>query len=212
MHANTCPKCVCICVVYITGGSSVAKSRPTLYDPMDCSLPGSPICGISQARILEWVAISFSRGFSQLRLNLLHLLYWQADFLPLSHQECVWDYTEIIKINYFFQSFYMIKFSDNEVLVNEKLRIRSRFSLRFYSESKWVMGWLPEGCSTRTVYCCVKLSTSYQRMTSHGRMQLPRCIVSYHSMWKQGEQTHIIGRKITNHCLQAKELKMTGQF
>ena len=31
-------------------------------DPMDCSLPGSSVLGIVQARILEWVAISFSRG------------------------------------------------------------------------------------------------------------------------------------------------------
>ena len=37
---------------------------PTLDDPMDCSLPGSLVHGISQARILEWVAISFSRGSS----------------------------------------------------------------------------------------------------------------------------------------------------
>ena len=37
---------------------------PTLCDPMDCSLPGSSVHGILQARILEWVAISFSRGFS----------------------------------------------------------------------------------------------------------------------------------------------------
>ena len=39
----------------------------TLCDPMDCSLPGSSICGILQARILQWVAISFSRGSSQPR-------------------------------------------------------------------------------------------------------------------------------------------------
>ena len=45
----------------------VAQSRPTLCDPMDCSLPGSSLHGILQARILEWVAISFSRGSSQLR-------------------------------------------------------------------------------------------------------------------------------------------------
>ena len=44
--------------------SSVAQSCPTLCNPMDCSLPGSSVCGISQARILEWVAISFSRGSS----------------------------------------------------------------------------------------------------------------------------------------------------
>ena len=40
---------------------SVAKSCPTLCDPMDCSLPGSSVCGILQARILECVAISSSR-------------------------------------------------------------------------------------------------------------------------------------------------------
>ena len=37
---------------------------PTLCDPMDCSLPGSSVHGILQERILEWVAISFSRGSS----------------------------------------------------------------------------------------------------------------------------------------------------
>ena len=35
----------------------------TLCDSMDCSLPGSSVHGILQAKILEWVAISFSRGF-----------------------------------------------------------------------------------------------------------------------------------------------------
>ena len=38
-----------------------------LCDPLDCSLPGSSVYGISQARILEWVAIPFSRGSSQPR-------------------------------------------------------------------------------------------------------------------------------------------------
>ena len=36
------------------------QSCPTLRDPMDCSLPGSSVHGIFQARILEWVAIAFS--------------------------------------------------------------------------------------------------------------------------------------------------------
>ena len=39
----------------------------TLCDPIDCSLPGSSAHGISQARILEWVAIPFSRESSQAR-------------------------------------------------------------------------------------------------------------------------------------------------
>ena len=50
-----CLHCVC------------AQSCPTLCNPMDCSPPGSSVPGISQAGILEWVAISFSRGSSQLR-------------------------------------------------------------------------------------------------------------------------------------------------
>ena len=40
--------------------SEIAQSCPTLSDPMDCSLPGSSVHGIFQARVLEWVAIAFS--------------------------------------------------------------------------------------------------------------------------------------------------------
>ena len=47
--------------------SEVAPSCPTLCNPMDCSPPGSLVHGIFQAWILEWVAISFSRGSSQPR-------------------------------------------------------------------------------------------------------------------------------------------------
>ena len=45
----------------------VTQSCPTLCDPMDFSLPGSSVHEILQARILEWVAILFSRGSSLLR-------------------------------------------------------------------------------------------------------------------------------------------------
>ena len=55
------PSCwVCFCCL-------VAKLCPTLCDSIDWSLPGSSVHGILQARILEWVAISFFRGCSQLR-------------------------------------------------------------------------------------------------------------------------------------------------
>ena len=47
--------------------SEIAQLCPILYDPMDCSLPGSSIHGIFQARVLEWGAIAFSRGSSQPR-------------------------------------------------------------------------------------------------------------------------------------------------
>ena len=47
--------------------SEVAQSCPTLCDSMDCSLSGSSVRGIFQARVLEWLAISFFRGSSQSR-------------------------------------------------------------------------------------------------------------------------------------------------
>ena len=47
--------------------NEVAQSCPTLCDPLDCSLPGSSVHEIFQARILEWVAISFCRRSSQPR-------------------------------------------------------------------------------------------------------------------------------------------------
>ena len=53
----------------------VAQSCPTLCDPVDCSPPGFSVHGILQARTLQWVAISFSRGssFYGLFQKLLHL-------------------------------------------------------------------------------------------------------------------------------------------
>ena len=47
--------------------SEVTQLCLTLCDPMDCSLPGSSVHGIFQAIVLEWIAISFSRGSSQPR-------------------------------------------------------------------------------------------------------------------------------------------------
>ena len=46
------------------------QSCPTLCNTMDCSLPGSSVHGISQARILKWVAFPFSRGSSWPRIEL----------------------------------------------------------------------------------------------------------------------------------------------
>ena len=59
----------------------VPKSYLTLCNPMDCSPPGSSVHGIIQVRILEWVAIPFSRGSSQSRDQTL-----QADSLPAEPQ------------------------------------------------------------------------------------------------------------------------------
>ena len=57
----------------------VTQSCPTLCDPTDCSLPGLSVHGILQARILEWIAISYSKGSSQPRdqIYISSLLHWQ---------------------------------------------------------------------------------------------------------------------------------------
>ena len=57
---------MCVC--------SVTQLCPTLYDPVDCGLPGSSVHGISQARIWKWFDIFFSRGSSQPRGRKLCLL------------------------------------------------------------------------------------------------------------------------------------------
>ena len=54
--------------------SEVTQLYPTVCDPVDCSLPGSSVHGILQARTLEWVTISFSRGSS-----------WPRDWARVSH-------------------------------------------------------------------------------------------------------------------------------
>ena len=60
-------------IIYLTNytesESEDAQSCPILCDPTDCSPPGSPVHGIFQARVLKWVAISFSRGSSQPRIE-----------------------------------------------------------------------------------------------------------------------------------------------
>ena len=62
--------------------SEVSQLWPTLCNPMDCGLPGSSVHGIFQARVLKWVAISFSRGSSRPRDGIR--VFCMAES-PLSH-------------------------------------------------------------------------------------------------------------------------------
>ena len=64
---------------------SVSQLCLTLCNFMDCYPPGSSVHRISQARILQWVVTSFSKGSSQTRDWTHYLLRRQADSLPLSH-------------------------------------------------------------------------------------------------------------------------------
>ena len=69
---------------------SVTSNR--LWDPMDCSLPGSSVPGIFQARILAWVAISSSRGFSWLRDEARISFIFCVDRQILCPPVCVWSH------------------------------------------------------------------------------------------------------------------------
>ena len=55
--------------IKVKSESEVAQSCPTLRDRMDCSLPGSSIHGIFQARVLEWGAIAFSESQAEMDTN-----------------------------------------------------------------------------------------------------------------------------------------------
>ena len=70
--------------------SEIVQLCLTLCDPMDCSLPGFSIHGIFQARVLEWVAISFSRVSSQPRdqIQVSHIV--SKTLYCLSHQGSTW--------------------------------------------------------------------------------------------------------------------------
>ena len=62
--------------IKVKSESEVAQSYLTLSDPMDCSLPGSSVHGIFQARVLEWAASAFSRELNWMLLNGLSGVCW----------------------------------------------------------------------------------------------------------------------------------------
>ena len=72
--------CVCVCVCACVH----VQLCLILCDPVNCSPSGSSVHGIFQARTLEWVAITFSKGSSQPRdqTHISCLLHWQAGSLP----------------------------------------------------------------------------------------------------------------------------------
>ena len=77
----------------------VAQLWPTLGDRMDCSLPGSSVHGLLQARILEWVAMHFSRGSS-----------WPRDWTWVSHIVgrwfTIWATREVSSLSLFYLFFF----------------------------------------------------------------------------------------------------------
>ena len=82
-HASVCIH-LCLCL-YVCMLLCYLLSDAWLWDPTDCSPPGASVLGILQARILEWVAISSSRGIFPTQGSNSRLLHRQLDSLPLSH-------------------------------------------------------------------------------------------------------------------------------
>ena len=70
----TSPSTLFFCIA----AAAIAQSCLTLSDPMDCSLPGSSIHGIFQARLLEWGAIAFSNSLLAIQYFLQFLLGWHT--------------------------------------------------------------------------------------------------------------------------------------
>ena len=66
-EAKATRSCPTLCSLMVHGEAKATRSCPTLCSLMDCSLPGSSVHSVFQARILEWVTIPFSRGSSQPR-------------------------------------------------------------------------------------------------------------------------------------------------
>ena len=88
LSKNTGVGCHCLLqCTKVKSESEVAQSCPTLSDPMDCSLPGSAVHGIFQARVLEWVAIAFSNMLSNSSIiNFTKCL--NPIWSPWGHENC----------------------------------------------------------------------------------------------------------------------------
>ena len=115
--------------------SEVAQSCPTLCNPVDCSLPGSSIHGIFQARVLEWGAISFSRG-SSWPGDWTWVTHYRQTFYHLSHQRSQESIKEssILRWNNLYVEF-------GQALLEIKQEIKYTFSVMQRLRPPW---WLSQ--------------------------------------------------------------------
>ena len=120
----------------------VTQSWPALCDPMDCSLPGSSVHGILQARILEWVAISFSRGSSRPRDQTW--VSWIAGGLLI----IVWANREANESFIYYTNIMQISFKLNIYFSEEEIIRRSHQFLNH----KHCLDYIAEQLTHTTVY------------------------------------------------------------
>ena len=124
-----------------------------LCNPMGCSQPGSSVHVISQAGILEWVAISFSRGSSQPR-NPTCLLHWQAGSLPAEPQGSLFSLIRqclllgetsllVTSIHWFYFSYVwdmLLSLLCVVLTTNKYFKLSVKFSHSVMSDSLWPHG------------------------------------------------------------------------
>ena len=171
--------------------SEVAQSCPTLCDPMDCSLSGSSVHGIFQARLLEWIAISFSMGSSQLRNWTWVSRTAGRRFTVWATREAPWyHWSSIIILVIFFHSF-IIFFSVRNVFklylcilaLNNCPRIRTSkvmpFSTVHCSWIHWVLTSVPL-VSTPTFWG--KLSFLWEMLPKLLRRLCPHSVCHYQNV------------------------------
>ena len=140
--------------------SEVAQLCPTLCNPMNCSLPGSSVHGIFQARILEWVAISFSRGSSQPRDRTLvfcvvgrRFTIWDTREAPLhSKGDCKQDEKTTLRVgeNIWKQSNWQINLQNIQTVHAVQYQKSKQPNLKIGGRPKqtFLQGRHPDGHST----------------------------------------------------------------
>ena len=135
--------------------SEVAQSRLTLCNPMDCSLPGSSVLGIFQARVLAWVAIAFSvKAYLFITTVMLFFFnfkdklkssFWNDNYEPVLEMSYIWRSIKDVFYNQF-------SINNNTFLRNLKIRLLSIENWCFSpivstSESIWKVGQRQQPCA-----------------------------------------------------------------
>ena len=110
-----------VLIVYLC---SVPQSRWTFCDPMDCSPPGSSVHGISQARILEWIAVSSSRGSS-----------WASGWIHISCISCISRRILIIYLSIFSPWANIGSHTIHELIITDKLPFTLILILSFFGDT-----------------------------------------------------------------------------
>ena len=122
----------------------VPQSFPALCDPMDCSPPGSSVYGIFQARIMEWVAISFSRGYSWLRDQTQPSCIAGRFFTVWATREEWLPIQGIDESNWWMvkRNFLSVWGRENEIIQYRNSIIQSRNSFTYIKGEKSILLWV----------------------------------------------------------------------